>query len=169
MHVCGTMESPKPGWNFYRSHGCQYGVVCPLEDDEPEPIQKSCVWVSNFDLACMEMRCRKPHALMPSVHQHRHARGTVRLPGQGWIDVAKYSGRYTDVQGAVYGKSCKAFVDTAARPERGRPITELSRMASRAGTAQRSESTSASTTFLPSNEVKVFLSWENDCCIYLEE
>ena len=20
--VCGTMERPKPGWNFYRSHGC---------------------------------------------------------------------------------------------------------------------------------------------------
>ena len=27
IDVCGTMELPKPGWNFYRSHGCQYALV----------------------------------------------------------------------------------------------------------------------------------------------
>ena len=103
--------------------------------------------------------------MMPSVHLHRHARGRVRIPGQGWIDVAKLSGRYTDVQGSIYGKACKAFIDTAARLEKGWPATDLSRIASKAGTAKRSESTSASATHPPSDKVGVFLIWENNCCI----
>ena len=41
IDVCGKMELPKPGWSFYRSHGCQYGLACPSEDGEQEPIQKS--------------------------------------------------------------------------------------------------------------------------------
>ena len=133
------MELPKPGRNFYRSHGCQYALECPSEKGAPvgcgfEPIQKSAIWVSNFDLSSMEMRCKKPLALMPPVHAHKHVRGTVRIPREGWIDVSKYSGRYTDVQGAVYGKSCKAFVDRTSRLEKGWPATELSRMAETAGT-----------------------------------
>ena len=105
---------------------------------------------------------------MPSVHPHRHARGTVRLLGQGWIDVSKYSGRYTDVQGAVYGKACKAFVDRVAQPEKGRPTTELSRIAEQTGTAERSGSASVSPAPLPPGRTKVFLLLENDCCIDLE-
>ena len=73
IDVCGTMEWPKPGWSFYRSHGCQYALACPSEDGEPEPMQKSAVWVANFDVACMEMLCRRHLSLMPSVHLHRNA------------------------------------------------------------------------------------------------
>ena len=103
----------------------------------------------------METRCRTPLALMPSIHIHRHARGTVRIPGQGWVDASKYSGRYTHVQGFVYGQLCKVFVDSVARPEKGRPTTELSRMADKAGTAERSGSAGASPAPLPADRVKV--------------
>ena len=29
----GTIDSPKPGWSFYRSEGCQFKVVYPGRDD----------------------------------------------------------------------------------------------------------------------------------------
>ena len=118
------MELPKPGWNFYRSHGSQLALECPTENSTwgpYEPILKSALCIANFDLSIMELRCRKPLVLMPSVHSHKHARGTVRLPGEGWVDVSKFSGRYTEVQGAVYGKSCKAFVDRTMAGDRVEP------------------------------------------------
>ena len=77
--VCGTMERPKPGWNFYRSHGCQFALECPAPyaDIPFEPIQKSALWIANFDLAIMELHCRSPMALVHSAHVHKHARGTA--------------------------------------------------------------------------------------------
>ena len=106
-------------------------------------------------------------ALTHSAHTHRHARGTVRLP-EGWVDVSKLSGRYTEVQGAVYGKSCKAFVDQTKRLEKGRPVTDLSRMAEKAGTSEQGVKSGALLNFSSPGETKVYLLLPNDCCIDLE-
>ena len=133
------MERPKPGWNFYRSQGCQLALECPTGRNAYtpfEPIQKSVLWIANFDLSIMELRCRKPMALTHTAHVHKHARGTVKMP-EGWVDVSKLSGRYTEVQGAVYGKACKDFADQTGRLEKGRPVTDLSRMAEKAGTSDQ--------------------------------
>ena len=83
--------------------------------------------------------------------------------------MSKYSDHYTDVQGAVYGKACKSFVDRTFRlEEKGRPTTELSRMAEKAGTAERCGGASAYPAPLPTERPKVYLLWSNDCCVDLE-
>merc|ERR1712051_1101329 len=128
---------------------------------------KSALWIANFDLAIMELRCRSPLALVHTAHTHKHARGTVKT-ADGWTDVSKLSGRYTEVQGAVYGKACQAFVERKERAEKNRPETALSRMAERAGTSEQGARSGAVQDFSPTGEGKVFLLLPNDCCIDLE-
>ena len=77
--VFGTMDTPKPGWSFYRSEGCQLHVVYPGRDDPGRPIHKACLWISNFDLSSMELRCGRPAALLPTTHEHKHARGLWKV------------------------------------------------------------------------------------------
>ena len=115
VKVCGTPETPKPRWSFYRSEGCQLRVVYPGRDDPGRPIQKACYWISNFDLSALEVRCRKPAALLATTHEHRHARGSMYVEGEGSRSVANYTGKYTPEQSSVYGKSCRMFCETASR------------------------------------------------------
>ena len=111
----GSVGSPKPGWAYYRLEGCQLRVAYPGIDDPGRPIQKAVFWIANFDLSSMELRCRKPSALMGTSHEHKHARGTMKVEGEGWQSVARYTGKYTPEEGAVYGKACKAYCDSVAR------------------------------------------------------
>ena len=128
QRLIGTLEEPKAGWSFYRSEGCQLHVVYPGGDNPGCPIQKACMWISNFDLSSMEMRCRSPAALLPSSHEHRHARGTMYVEGEGHRNVASYTARYTPEIGAVYAKACRKFVDKRSR-QTSIPDTELRRLA----------------------------------------
>ena len=133
------MDAPKPGWAFYRSEGCQLQVVYPGKDDPGRPMQKACLWIANFNLSAMELRCRKPSALAPTTHTHRHCRGGMTVTGEGSMNVAAYSGRYTAVQGTVYGKSCRVFCDTHERPTGSTPLTRLRKLANESKAARRLE------------------------------
>ena len=86
--------------------------VYPGRDEPGCPIQKACVWVANFDLSPLELRCRKPAALVPCTHQHRHARGCMYVDGVGSRSVAAFPAAYTPAQGAVYAKACQNFCET---------------------------------------------------------
>ena len=113
--MVGTLERPKPSWSFYRSEGCQFHLIYPGVDDFGCPIQKACVWISNFDLSMLELRCKKPAALFPSTHVHKHARGVMHVEGVGSKGVADYTARYTSELSAVYAKACKEFVQKTER------------------------------------------------------
>jgi len=115
----GTLGTPKPGWSFYRLEGCQFKVIYPGNDDPGRPIQKALVWLANYDLSCLESRCRKPAALVGTSHEHRHARGGMHVECEGWKSVAAYTGKYTAELGTVFAKACHAFVaETSRRSER---------------------------------------------------
>ena len=99
----------------------------PGQDDPGRPMEKACFWIANFDLSAIELRCRKPAALMPTSHNHRHIEGFMYVEGQRCQNVAAFTGRYTPEQGAVYAKACRVVCDRAERkssvPEhRPRPI-----------------------------------------------
>ena len=82
------------------------------------------------------------------------------------MDLANNSGRYTGVQGAVYGKSCKVFVAGASKMEKQRLATLLSNVAERSSTASGDTRTVSAQG--PTERLKVYLLWEDDCCIELE-
>ena len=131
----GTMGDPKPGWYFYRSEGCQLKVAYPGIEDPGRPIQKATFWLTNLDLSSMELRCRKPGALLGTSHYHRHALGGMMVPGEGWRSVANYTGKYTAEHGAVYAKPCRAFCETVNRKVK-RPATALTSLADRSTVAR---------------------------------
>ena len=81
-------------------------------------MQKALVWLANFDLSCMELRCRKPAALVGSSHEHRHVRGGMHVECVGHRNVASYTGKYTAELGAVYAKAVRAFVCSTTRSNR---------------------------------------------------
>ena len=60
---------PRPPWRFYEGDGCQMDMAYPGEDDPGKPMLKSQLWVASFDLSGMELRCRKPLALVGSSHK----------------------------------------------------------------------------------------------------
>ena len=68
----GNPEQPKFPWAFYRADGCQMGIEYPGDDDPGAPMMKSQIWMSNFDLSGMELRCKQPLALAPASHKHKH-------------------------------------------------------------------------------------------------
>ena len=57
------------------------------------------------------------------------------VEGEGTCSVAQYSGRCSPVQGAVCGKSCRAFVEQADRPAT-RPATPLWALAQQSAVAK---------------------------------
>ena len=65
----------------------------------------------------MELRCRKPAALVEMTHGHRQVRGHMNVECEGRQSVPEHSGKYTAELGAVFGKACKAFVDSVDRKE----------------------------------------------------
>ena len=111
----GSIDTPKPGWHFYRFEGCQFRVVYRGKDDPGRPIQKAMIWLSCFDLSELELRCRHPAALVGSSHEHRHARGNMLVECEGWQSVARASGRYTPETAAVYAKCVRSFVYSIKR------------------------------------------------------
>ena len=127
---CGSPATPKPGWSFYQSDGCQLQVVYPGDDNPGQPIQKSTYWIANFDLSSLELRCRHPNALMGSTHEHKHARGTMKVQGKT-ASVAEHTGRYSSALGALYGKCVRSFCEQTSRPDK-KLETALTRLAQEA-------------------------------------
>ena len=67
------------------------------------PVEKGQIWVSNSDLSGFSLRCRKPDALLRTLHQHRQIRGSMKIrednePGLGpkWAGAGKLSGIYLE-------------------------------------------------------------------------
>jgi len=79
------------------------GVVYEgMDDDQGKAMQKGQIWTANFDLSLMSVRCRTADCLHPTTHDHRHIRGGHKIEGEGWMSVARRSGKYSRVQAAVY-------------------------------------------------------------------
>ena len=95
--------------------GCQTAMAYPGEDDPGKPMLKSRLWMANFDRGGMELRCRKPLALVGSSHQHAELRGRMRVEGRS-VSVAEYSGACSPVQATLYAKGVAKAVKGAARP-----------------------------------------------------
>ena len=89
------------------------------------------------------------------------------VEGEGSCSVAQYSGRYSPVQGAVYGKSCKTFVDQVERPRTDgryfRPMTLLRMLAQKSSVAQGSQELSGER----SDGAPQFLLRSDDVCVDL--
>ena len=125
------------------------------------------MWIANFDLSALELRCRKPSALAPTTHNHRHCRGGMTVIGEGSMSVASYSGRYTAVQGTVYGKACKTFCETHERPSGPLPPTRLQKLANGSKAAHRLEESKQPAREFRGHGTRQFLLRGDDQCIDL--
>ena len=92
---------------------------------------KSQIWLANFDLSCMALRCQEPMALIGSGHLHRSIRGSMKVEGEGWRSVASYTSKYPAAEATVYAKGVKAYVATKDPNARGqvKEMTALRRLA----------------------------------------
>ena len=161
----GTLLEPKPGWRFYRSEGCQFHVRYPGADALGQPINKPVVWLANFDLSALELRCKNSSALVDCTHEHAHARGTMRVEGEGTQRVAQYTGRYNAVQGSVYAKACERFcAECARRTHEDDTASELQRLADKSPVATGRGNAKK----YKAGGVKQFLLKGNDECVDLD-
>ena len=99
----GEVPSSKGAWKHYTPDGCQLGSIYPGDDDKGAPQRKSQVWMANFDLSGMELRCRKPAALIACSHEHSRIRGRMKVDGRP-CGVAESSGTYSPELSTVYAK-----------------------------------------------------------------
>ena len=66
----------------------------------------------------VELRCRHPAALFHSTHEHRHAKGHMKVACEkGWKSVPEHTGKYTPEIGAVYAKCVSRFVRSVQVPK----------------------------------------------------
>ena len=115
--VVGVRGELKEPWRIVRLDACQAHLVYPgVDDDMGKPMQKGQVWISNFDLSAMALRCRRPNSLVGCSHEHRQVRGTMKLPSGRWVSVAKFSGKYTAEQGTLYARSLADALKSIQRP-----------------------------------------------------
>ena len=135
VRTFGKLGSPKPGWSFCRSERCQFKVVHFGKDDPGRPIQKAVIWLANFDLSSLELRCGNPSALVANSHEHRHARGSMQVEGKGNQCVAEYTGKCTPEQSAMYAKACATFVNGVGRISARRDRTDLRALADKSSVA----------------------------------
>jgi hypothetical protein len=94
---------------------------------------KSQIWMANFDLSGVELRCERPFALTPSTDEHRHALGVVAVDGEVGVGVANYIGECVGPQCAIYAKCVAVAVrnlSSATRAPREKAAdAELRRLA----------------------------------------
>ena len=91
-----------------------------------QSVRKSRDWLANFDLSLMARRCKQTSALFPSEHEHVQLRGTVRT-SEGSLKLATFSGRYSDVESALYAAAVKAALRRIIHTEEERVDTRLRR------------------------------------------
>ena len=101
----GTLVEPRRPWAMVRTDSCQYNMTSLDVSDGSfgNPVEKGQIWVSNSDLSGFSLRCRKPDALLRTLHQHRQIRGSMKIrednePGLGpkWAGAGKLSGIYPE-------------------------------------------------------------------------
>ena len=66
VEFCGSLSEPRHPWSGIRVDACQYGLKAEGAE----------LWVSNADLELCSLRCRRPDALAPTVHQHQADRAS---------------------------------------------------------------------------------------------
>ena len=72
----GRLGVERPPWQMRLSDDCQFGV----ESDQGAS-DASYLWLSNFDLDPVALRCRAPHALAGCSHAHVPVQGSSVLRG----------------------------------------------------------------------------------------
>ena len=101
----GTLVEPRRPWAMVRTDSCQYNMTSLDVSDGSfgNPVEKGQIWVSNSDLSGFSLRCRKPDALLRTLHQRRQIRGSMKIrednePGLGpkWAGAGKLSGIYPE-------------------------------------------------------------------------
>ena len=96
----GPVPSRSGHWKHHELDGCQLGSTYPGDDDRGAPHRKSQIWLANFGLSGMELRCRRPSALAGSSHDHKRIRGRMLVSGKSFA-VAEHSGKYSAEPGSV--------------------------------------------------------------------
>ena len=100
----GPADDPWKPWKYYRTDGCQLGVVTPDRDAPGQPHRKTQKWMANFDLGPFVLRCQATPALIPASHEHQQIRGSRPRSDGRWVPLAKESGAYVAPQVALYAR-----------------------------------------------------------------
>ena len=110
----GVGELREP-WRYATTDLCMHNMSSPGLDDDSQPVRKGQVWLSNFDLSAIVVRCRgEGCAPVPPSHEHRQVRGSVRTE-EGWSILACASGKYTPELCSLYAKSLKVALSQCPR------------------------------------------------------
>ena len=115
-------------WKHYEPDGCQLGSIYHGDDDKGAPCRKSQIWLANFDLSGLELRCRRPNALAGCSHEHRRIRGRMLVNGESF-SVAEYSGKYNPELATVYSKEVQRVCNALERQEYKGKQTQLQALA----------------------------------------
>ena len=81
----------------------------PNQPKKSRPIEKAQLWMSNYSLSGMGLRCKKPRAVLPCTHKHEIAKGSFKSADEGWQSRAAWSGKYTAEMGAVYARHAVSY------------------------------------------------------------
>ena len=110
----GVGELKEP-WRYATTDLCMHNKSSPGLDDKVQPMRKGPVWLCNFDLSAIVLRCRGEGCtpIFPS-REHRQVRGSVRTE-EGWSSLACASGKYTPELCSVYAKSLKVALSQCPR------------------------------------------------------
>ena len=91
-HFFGRGREPGVGelrepWRYATTDLCMHNMSSPSLDDNGQPMRKGQVWLSNFDLSPLVIRCRgEGCAPIPPSHEHRQVRGPFvrKKAGAAW-------------------------------------------------------------------------------------
>lgn len=133
VEAFGSLGAPYYPWAYVQSDGCQLDHVYLGDDRKDVPIRKSQTWMSNFDLSLMELRCKRPRALVECTHDHAQIRGRTKVDGVS-RSVAELSGAYTPVQATAYARCVRKVVEAtkhrpAVLPAQRTTLLEMARTA----------------------------------------
>ena len=108
------------------------------EDEDAGAVQeKHLVWIANFPLGLVALRCRRPHeALALSTHAHRPLRGRTVVEGRRNVSVASTSGDITTELATACGTEILTFCQDTERAQ-DTVITMLTRLADGRSIANR--------------------------------
>ena len=83
-----------------RTDACQYAMTSPALDGGSlgQPVEKGQLWLSNWEVSALSLRCHPADALARTEHKHRPVRGSMQVPaeeGTKWVSSGVMSGIYT--------------------------------------------------------------------------
>ena len=118
----GEWPEPKDKWEYVVSAGCQHNLISPDMLDQNMAIEKRQVCMSNFSIRPLALECTTLTkakldqgacwSLCGCSHKHRHAQGSAKLEDGTTIQMAQYSGKYTNAMSELYARClAKALQD----------------------------------------------------------